>query len=208
VRGCVVAGHVYGAIRETLGVDPDDLVAALSTLPFKRYDDLAPRSSTAPPRAHGLYAWWQNAGSLPGVDGTAHPDDARFDLLYVGTAPDDAASKSNLRKRLGQHHRAQIGSSTFRLDLTAFLWQPHGWRPGWSDRPKLSDADMAALAEWQRMHLHVQWVETSDPWHAEKAVVLAMRPPLNRDHNQHHPAYALVGDARKLLRHASRSHPL
>jgi hypothetical protein len=41
----------------------------------------------------------------------------------------------NLRKRLANHHRAVIGSSTFRLDLAAFLWQSEGWRPAWTDRP-------------------------------------------------------------------------
>jgi hypothetical protein len=108
---------------------------------------------------------------LPGVSGVPHPTDPSFELLYVGTVPKDETSKSNLRKRLGNHHRAAIGSSTFRLDLTAFLWQVQGWRPGWTDRPKLSHGDIAALADWQRKFLHVQWVECPRPWHAEKAVV-------------------------------------
>jgi hypothetical protein len=29
--------------------------------------------------------------------------------------------------RLGNHHRSAIGSSTFRLDLAAFLWESEGW---------------------------------------------------------------------------------
>ncbi len=64
-----------------------------------------------------FYAWWQTPGALPGVPGTAHPS-AELELLYVGIAPKDAVSKSNLRKRLATHHRAAIGSYTFRLDLT------------------------------------------------------------------------------------------
>ena len=88
--------------------------------------------------------------------GTPHPEDPGFELLYVGTAPQDGTSKGDLRKRLDNHHRAAIGSSTFRLDLTAFLWQIEGWRPGWTDRPKLPDDDIAALAKWQRKYLHVQ----------------------------------------------------
>jgi hypothetical protein len=189
-------------------VDPAEIVAALQNLTFRSYDDLAARSSTAPPQHHGLYAWWQSAGALPGFHGTPHPEDSGFELLYVGTAPKDATSKSNLRRRLGNHHRAAIGSSTFRLDLTAFLWQVQGWRPGWTDRPKLPDDDIAALAEWQRKHLHVQWVEVPKPWDAEKAVVHTMHPPLNRDHNQHHPAYGRVADARDGLRRAARRNPL
>ncbi len=162
----------------------------------------------APPVAHGLYAWWQNAGALPGVSGAPHPADPGFELLYVGTAPNKATSKSNVRKRLGNHHRAAIGSSTFRFDLTAFLWEVKGWRPGWTDRPKLTDDDIAALADWQRNYLHVQWVEFPEPWVAEKAVVHAMHPSLNRDHNQHHPAYTTVGDARDALRVAAHRNPL
>lgn len=189
-------------------VTADELVAALIAKPFHRYDDLAARSPTAPPATHGLYAWWQVAAALPGIPGTPHPTDPAVELLYVGTAPKDADSKSNLRNRLGNHHRAAIGSSTFRFDLTALLWEREGWRPGWTDRPKLLGADLAALAAWQRDHLSVQWVECTAPWDAERDVVHTMRPPLNRDHNSGHPAYGLVGDARDALRAAARANPL
>lgn len=172
------------------------------------YDDLAPRSPTAPPTTHGLYAWWQDAGALPGISGTPHPTDPDFELLYVGTAPKDDGSKSNLRKRLGNRHRAAIGSFTFRLDLTAFLWQAQSWQAGSTDRPKLLDANLAALADWQREHLHVQWVECPQPWDAEMAVVHAMRPPLNREHNQGHTFYNAVGAARDALRASARLDPL
>ena len=127
-----------------------------------------------------------------------------MELLYVGTAPRDAKSKSHLRKRLGNHHRAAIGSSTFRLDLTAFLWEREGWQPCWTDRPKLPDSDITALADWQRRHLHVRWVECAAPWGLERDVVHAMRPPLNRDHNQRHPFSRAVGNAREVLRDAAR----
>jgi hypothetical protein len=104
---------------------------------MRLYDDLAVRSSTGPPTKRGFYAWWQIAGALPGVPGTAHPS-AELELLYVGIAPKDALSMSNLRKRLAKHHRAAIGSPTFRLDLTAFLWghaagSPAGLIARWPD---------------------------------------------------------------------------
>ncbi len=189
-------------------MDPTQIVAALQHRPFRAYDDLASRSPTRPPPTHGLYAWWQKAGALPVIQGTSHPDDASLELLYVGIAPRDALSASNLRERLGNHHHAAIGSSTFRLDLAAFLWQVRGWRPGWTDRPKLLDDDLAALEDWQRVHLQVQWVEVAEPWEVEAKVVHLMRPPLNRDHNQDHPAYRLVGAARESLRHAARQNPI
>ncbi len=189
-------------------MDTAAIVAALQAQPFRSYDDLAAGSLIAPRKTHGLYAWWQATGALPGVPGTPHPTDITVELLYVGTAPKDATSKSNLRKRLGNHHRAAIGSSTFRLDLTAFLWQAKGWQPGWTDRPKLSDADLAALAIWQRHHLQVQWIECPRPWAFEAAVVNAMRPPLNCEHNADHAFYGAVGDARDALRAAARRNPL
>lgn len=186
----------------------DELIAALITPPFHRYDDLAAQSPAAPPATHGLYAWWQVAGALPGIPGTPHPTDPEVELLYVGTAPQDSDSKSHLRKRLSNHHRAAIGSSTFRFALAALLWEREGWRPGWTDRPTLLAPDLAALAIWQRDHLSVQWVECAAPWDVERDIVRAMRPPLNRDHNLGHPAYALVEDARDALRGAARANPL
>jgi hypothetical protein len=127
-----------------------EIVAALQATPMRAYDDVASRSLTAPGKVSGFYAWWQTPGALPGVPGTPHPA-APLELLYVGIAPQDATSKSNLRKRLTNHYRSAIGSSTFRLDLTAFLWQPRGWVPYWTDRPKLSDEHIAELAAWQRV---------------------------------------------------------
>lgn len=189
-------------------MDVAEIVIALQSLPFRRYDDLAAGAPAAPPTTHGLYAWWQSAGALLGVRTTPHPLAPGFELLYVGTAPKDGTSKSNLRKRLSNHHHAAIGSSTFRLDLAAFLWEVEGWQPGWTDRPKLADADIAALGDWQRKYLHVQWVECPKPWNSEDAVVRAMAPPLNREHNQQHRAYASVGDARDALRQAARRNRL
>ncbi len=184
----------------------DEVIAELSAPPFGRYDDLAARSPAPPPVTHGLYAWWQVSGALPGVPGVAHLTEP-VELLYVGTAPRDAKSKSHLRKRLGNHHRAAIGSSTFRFDLTAFLWEREGWQPCWTDRPELPESDVTALADWQRRHLHVRWVECVAPWGLERDVVHAMRPPLNRDHNQCHPFYRAVGNAREVLRDTARLRP-
>lgn len=61
------------------------------------------------------------------------------------------------------------------------------------------------LALWQADHLQVQWVEASEPWLTEASLIEAMAPPLNRDHNQAHPFYAAVGEARHRLDHAART---
>lgn len=185
-------------------VDVRAIVGALSAEPLRTYDDLAPRSPTAPPNAPGFYAWWQTPGALPGVPGSPHPS-APLELLYVGIAPRDARSQSNLRKRLSNHHRAAIGSSTFRFDLAAFLWEGSGWSPAWTDRPVLPAASLAELGDWQRDHLRVQWTECERPWLAEAGVVREMGPPLNRDHNLDHPFHSQVGEARDRLRSAARA---
>lgn len=110
--------------------ESDVIVEALGLIPMRGYDDLAPRSAQGPPKASGFYAWWQTPAALPAVPGEPHPsEDLDLELLYVGVAPRDARSKSDLRKRLANHHRAAVGSSTFRLDLAAFLWEPMGWTP-------------------------------------------------------------------------------
>lgn len=185
-------------------MDAGAIVAALTATPMRAYDDLAARSPTAPPTVAGFYSWWQTPAALPQVPATPHQSEP-LELLYVGIAPRSAASKSNLRRRLANHHRAAIGSSTFRLDLASFLWQDQRWTPQWTDRPKLPDEQLAALSHWQREHLVVQWVEVATPWLLEVDVVHAMRPPLNREHNAHHPFYEHVGGARDRLRAAARA---
>lgn len=180
------------------------LIKALRAGPMHVYDDLAARSRSAPPEVPGFYAWWQTPGALPGVPGSPHPS-APFELLYVGIAPRDGRSKSNLRKRLSNHHRAAIGSSTFRLDLAAFLWEEMGWAPEWTDRPVLSKEELNELGNWQREYLRVQWIEVQAPWLIEAEVVREMGPPLNREHNAHHQFYSEIGLGRGRLRRAART---
>lgn len=186
---------------------PEEIAEALQKLPMHAYDSLASRSPDQPPRAHGMYAWWQTPGALPGVPGTPHPN-ADLELLYVGTAPVGPDSKSHLRQRLGNHHHAAIGSSTFRLALTAFLWESQGWFPSWEfarGKPVLSAHELGTLADWQRQHLSVQWTEMVKPWAIENEVIELMRPPLNWEHNQQHPFWLTLDAKRAALRHAARA---
>lgn len=188
-------------------MEVEPVIAALQAVPMRFFDDLATRSPTAPPKGSaGFYAWWQCPDALPGVPGTPHRSEP-LELLYVGIAPVDARSRRSLRERLSNHHRSAIGSSTFRLVLTSFLWEREGWELTYTDRANLSDRDLVALSVWQRDHLHVQWVEVPEPWRMEAAVIAAMRPPLNRDHNSLHPFYDDVGVARDRLRAAARANP-
>lgn len=51
-----------------------------------------------------------------------------------------------------------------------------------------------------------RWCEVAEPWApgVESAVIELMGPPLNRDHNEAHPFYTAMGDARDKLRAAAR----
>lgn len=152
--------------------------------------------------AHGIYAWWLiDSQALPAVPTTAHPIEP-FGLIYVGIGPGRASSKRVLRARFSDHGK-DTGRSTLRRALASLLYQQEGWRPRWTDRPLLTEADNDALTAWMEANLRVQWVRVLEPWDIEGEVVRLMRPPLNRTHNQEHPFYEEVGDARERFRAAA-----
>ena len=138
---------------------------------------------------------------------TPHPSQL-LGLLYIGIAPRDAASFAQLRSRLcKQHIGGNVGSSTFRFGLAALLWQQEGWTPRMSPsgKFKLDRDDNRALSIWQVTHLRLRWAVASRPWGFEGDVIAAMRPPMNRDHNETHPFYKAMGDARDRFRRAART---
>jgi len=154
--------------------------------------------------AHGIYAWWLAiANALPEVPATPHPSE-QVGLLYVGIGPASARSKRTLRARF-RDHTNDTGRSTFRRVLASLLYEQEGWRPYWTDRPLLTKVDNDALTNWQVANLCVQWFRTPEPWTVEAAVIRAMRPPLNRTHNQAHPFYERVGAARQRFREAAEA---
>lgn len=161
-------------------------------------------------RLLGFYAWWCQSAAVPG-DALAptHPAGLGYSLLYLGIAPNSVRSKRNLRSRLRQHTGANLGGSTFRLSLAALLSEREGWTPIWTDRPCLEQSDLDALLAWQRTNLRARWCKVAEPWRPglESEVIRLMTPPLNRDHNEAHPFYGTIGDARSALREAARSRP-
>jgi hypothetical protein len=85
------------------------------TAPMKVPTHSVEEARAAAPEEPGFYAWWCDEDELPhGVPLVRHPE-LPLGLLYVGVAPDKDGSKSNLRKRLRQHTKGAIGSSTFRF---------------------------------------------------------------------------------------------
>jgi GIY-YIG catalytic domain-containing protein len=101
-------------------------------------------------------------------------------------APRDASSSARLSSRLlGQHIGGNIGSSTFRLALASLLWESQDWTPRLSGSGKLRlDAiDNRALSQWQLNASSASVRCVTEPWRFEDAVIRAMRPPMNRNHN-------------------------
>ena len=130
--------------------------------------------------ARGIYAWWLiDSQALPAVPTTAHPIEP-FGLIYIGIAPGRASSKRVLRARFGDHGK-DTGRSTLRRALASLLYQQEGWRPRWTDRPLLTEADNDALTAWMDINLRVQWVRVPEPWDIEGEIVRLMRPPPEPD---------------------------
>jgi hypothetical protein len=154
--------------------------------------------------AHGMYSWWlTEANALPCVPTTPHPTE-RVGLLYIGVGPGTAGSNRTLPKRFADHTK-EASRSTLRYGLASFLYAREGWTPCWHNkRPLLADPDSDALSVWMATNLRVQLAHTFKPLGIEREVVQRMRPPLNRTHNQSHPFYKTVGDARKAFRAAAR----
>jgi hypothetical protein len=115
------------------------------------------------PGEPGVYAWWLSSvpDELPEVPLQPRHDNG-LSLLYVGIAPRRPSSRQTLRTRIvGNHLRGNVGASTFRLSLTALLWEREGWRPHWrSTRVQLPPEDNAALTRWQEQHLRVHGQRT------------------------------------------------
>jgi hypothetical protein len=154
------------------------------------------------PDESGFYAWWAREGAIVGIPATRHPHEP-FELLYVGIAPRRAGSRSRIRSRvLRQHIGGNISASTFRFGLAALLWKRERWTPSLSPsgRFRLTPEDERSLSAWQRTNLRLRWCTVPEPWGLESDVVKRLAPPMNREHNSHHPFFVRMGDARARLR--------
>ncbi len=154
------------------------------------------------PRDSGLYAWWAPRGTLPDVQGPAHPSVDGLELLYVGLA-------QNLRTRVSRNHlRGPTGSSTLRRALVALLMASESYRTRWTtDRVVPVEADEARLSEWMRAHLRVTWAVHPDPKAVESTVIKELGSPLNQRDNKAHPLYETIRAARAAYRASAGLRP-
>jgi hypothetical protein len=188
-----------------IGAGVAEIVDELRRGPLLSVDDA--ESVAGAPAAPGFYAWWAVPDAIPGVPLIPHPSEP-LGLLYVGIAPRNAASSTDVRRRLcGQHIGGNVGSSTFRFGLASLLWEREGWTPraSRSGRPMLAAEDNRALSAWQRGHLRVRWAVVQAPWRFEADVIATMTPPMNREGNSRHPFYAAMGEARSAFRAAAQA---
>jgi hypothetical protein len=174
----------------------NDVVTSLLSAPVPLTEATAPAVAGGAPAVPGLYAWWAAPGTVPGIVGPSHPS-AELELLYIGIAPNRAASGSTLRSRLVRNHiRGTTGSSTLRRSLASLLSEKKGWRSRWTTRPVLLEDDEERLSRCMEEVLRVTWAGHPEPWTVERSTIEQLKPPLNQADNQGHPLYRFVREAR------------
>lgn len=138
------------------------------------------------PREPGVYAWWFDR-SIPIIDysGTFELHDKH--LLYVGISPNRLPNPGNkrprnLRKRLSEHCRGPITSSTLRRALASLMHENFSELASRNARGKvtLEKVGEQLLTGWMDQHAAVSWIVHPQPWLIEKHVFSdTPRLPLN-----------------------------
>lgn len=161
------------------------------------------------PDRPGLYAWWTETDSIPGVPKCPHPDVPDLQLFYVGIAPRDVASSATLSSRVVKNHlRGNTGASTFRFTLAALLMDSLGFTPQQTKTKSVLPASQnAGLSKWQEAHLRMTWGEYREPWLIEDEVVARLQPPLNLAGNSSHPFHSTLTNARARFREVAKANP-
>lgn len=155
-------------------------------------------SKVVPPRVHGVYAWWMEPGSVPGLTGMRHPDVSSLELLYVGIA---ARPSSSLLARLRTHLTKTSRRSTLRLSLASLLAPSMAWTASIeSGRPVLDPTFEPQLSGFMETCLSVSWIHHERPKQVEAAILSRLLPPLNLDGNSTHLLYPYVKAARAAFR--------
>jgi GIY-YIG catalytic domain-containing protein len=174
--------------------DAAAVAAVLRGQPGTLTTALDPEAAGSLLMAPGFYAWWVEAGTIPGVPHHPHPAKPDLGLLYVGISPKRPSSSGLIRSRvINQHVKGSTSSSTFRFVLASLLLDELALRPGATIKKVVLDPDdNARLCRWQFDHTSLTWCERPRPWEIEDAVIALMQPPLNSAANEHHPFYPRV----------------
>lgn len=163
----------------------------------------------------GVYSWYVKELPYP-IDtrGCVVLDD--LILLYVGISPKApprngrARSRQTLRSRIRYHYRGNAEGSTLRLSLGCLLGQRLGLqlrRVGSGTRLTFADGEQA-LSAWMADNAYVTWLETPEPWAAERELIAAVDLPLNLDQNRRNAFHAELSLRRALARATARTLPV
>jgi hypothetical protein len=189
----------------TTTVDTSSVVQALQR-PAATVPDVL-ESPQLLPAAPGFYGWWSWRGALASVPYIPHPLHDDVCLLYVGISPARETSRQTVRSRvIGNHLNGNVGSSTFRFVLAAFLidaLELHPYLRGM--KVALSAPENARLSAWQREHLFLTWCVRQRPWEIESEAIAQLGPPLNSAANAVHAFYPTARAARAEFRRRARA---
>lgn len=145
------------------------------------------------PSEPGVYGWWFDA--VPkGIPFDRAPEFNGRRLLYVGIAPhrpsgSGKVSKSNLRRRLRQHCKGPIRTSTLRRSLAAVLQSHLDLKVVRTHSQKLTMplSDEIRLTKWLEESAAVCWHTSPSPWEIEHKLIhnASFLIPLNILGNRH-----------------------
>jgi hypothetical protein len=167
------------------------------------------------PAGPGVYGWYFKELPYP-IDThgcVALPD---LTLLYVGISPKApprdgrVGSQQTLRSRIRYHYRGNAEGSTLRLTLGCLLSDRLGLqlrRVGSGIRLTFAEGEQR-LSAWMADNAFVTWVETREPWAAERELIAAVDLPLNLDQNRRNTFHAELTHKRAQARAAARALPV
>ena len=186
-------------------LDPAEALA--TSIPTPMPVAIGPQPEGGMPADRGAYAWWSPPGSLPGISGSCVTSDGKLELIYIGICPDKEAGTRTMRDRLLHDHARRTRKSTLRRAFASFLWEQANWdlTTTADGRPTLDRRSEAELTTWMRNHLYLTWASDPRPWDWEADVIATLLPPLNSDHNSHHPLHSLVVSRREAWAAAARA---
>jgi len=147
------------------------------------------------PEQNGVYAWYfrmrnvlENIPTEGCMRSQWEGDD--YALLYIGIAPKRAQvngkRNSTLNERIkNQHTNGNAEGSTLRFSLGCLLEDKLGIKLCRVEPMKFDDEEK--LTHWMNENALVVWTLDEKPWLKEVDFIKKASPPLNIQHNRHHP---------------------
>jgi hypothetical protein len=167
------------------------------------------------PAGPGIYGWYFKELPRP-INTRSCVVLGDLTLLYVGISPKApprdgrAGSQQTLRSRIRDHYNGNASGSTLRLTLGCLLSDRLGLqlrRVGSGTRLAFAGGEHR-LSAWMADHAFVTWVETPEPWAAERELIAVVDLPLNLDQNRRNAFHAELTRRRGQARATARALPV